>query len=310
MSDNMNDVLKRTIDAIKNKNKKIHKNQDADKFLLTDFSTLEFYSGELCVLSSKRGMGKTAFALSLLKQLAVDKKQPVGFVTPGSYSDEYFGQRLTAMCSGVDAIKVCTGIINASEFTKIEEAAKILNKAPIEYFNEPNCSYFDAEEAIRNMVQKQHARLIIVEGFDYFQELVDAQKGDYRDTLELLLWSFNCLATELAVPIILVIDLPETDTDNLSEPGLYDFKKYMIIPTIASKVIFIYRDRLDRSKGNSKPAKLIIAKNEYGAANGAFIKFDNRICLFLKREINFLLNFHQMRAWGGILMGSLFWRFL
>lgn len=214
MSDNINDVLLRTIDAIKNKSKKFHKNQGEDKFLLTDFRTLEFYNGELCVLSSKRGMGKTAFALSLLKQLAVDKKQPVGFVTPGCYPDEYFGQRLTAICSGVDAIKVCTGIINASEFTKIED----------------------------------------------------------------------CLATELAVPIILVIDLPETDTDNLSEPGLYDFKKYMIIPTIASKVIFIYRDRLDRSKENSKPAKLIIAKNEYGAANEAFIKFDNRICLFFEER--------------------------
>ena len=280
----MNDVLMRTIDAIKNKSKKFHKNQDADKFLLTDFSTLEFYSGELCVLSSKRGMGKTAFALSLLKQLAVDKKQPVGFVTPGCYSDEYFGQRLTAMCSGVDAIKVRTGIINSSEFTKIEEASKILNSAPIEYFNEPNCSYFDAEEAIRNMVQKQHVRLIIVEGFDYFQELVDAPRGDYRDTLELLLWSFNCLATELAVPIILVIDLPETDTDNLSEPGLYDFKKYMIIPTIASKVIFVYRDRLDRSKENSKPAKLIIAKNEFGPTGETSMKFDNRICLFFEER--------------------------
>ena len=280
----MNDVLRRTIDAINNKSKGFQKNPKSDKFLLTDFSTLEFYNGELCVLSSKRGMGKTSFALSLLKQLAVDKKQPVGFVTPGCYPDEYFGQRLTAICSGVDAIKVCTGIINASEFTKIEEASKILNSAPIEYFNEPNCSYFDAEEAIRNMFQKQHVRLIIVEGFDYFQELVDAQKGDYRDTLELLLWSFNCLATELAVPIILVIDLPETDTDNLSEPGLYDFKKYMIIPTIASKVIFVYRDRLDRSKDISKPAKLIIAKNEFGSAGETYIKFDIRTCTFFEEK--------------------------
>ena len=280
----MNDVLMRTIDAIKNKTKKFQNNLDSEKFLRTDFSTLEFYSGELCVLSSRRGMGKTAFALSLLKQLAIDKKRPVGFVNPGSFSDEYFGQRLTAMCSGIDAIKICTGMLTASDFTKVEEAAKILNKAPIEYFNEPNCSYSEAEEAIRTMVQKQHTELIIVDGFDFFQELVDAQKENYRDTLELLLWSFNCLATELAVPIILVIDLPDADSDILSEPDLYDFKKYMIIPTFASKVIFVYRDRLDRSKDIFKPAKLIIAKNEFGSAGETYIKFDIGTCTFFEEK--------------------------
>ena len=58
----------------------------------------------------------------------------------------------------------------------------------------------------------------------------------------------------------------------------------MIIPTIASKVIFIYRDRLDRSKDISKPAKLIIAKNEFGSAGETYIKFDIGTCTFFEEK--------------------------
>lgn len=286
----IHEVLERTIEVTDKKIKFSNENQDnsenpeVNDVLKTGFTSLNFRGGELCVLSSKQGMGKTAFVMSLIKQLAVDQKQPVGFVNPGSFSDEYFGQRLLALSTGVNTIKILTGILNVSEVTKIQAAAKELYAAPIEYFNEPNCSFAAAEEAIKNMVQKNHARLIIVEGFDFLQELVDADRDDFRDMLEHLLWNFRCLASELSVPIILVMDLPQIDSDIFSSPTLLDFKKYMIIPTFADKVIFVHRDRLCNKKTPVNVAQLIIAKNESGPTAELSMRFDGITCEFFEEK--------------------------
>ncbi len=290
MSDSIHEVIERTIEVTEKKIKFSHENQDdsenpeVNDVVKTGFTSINFRGGELCVLSSKQGMGKTAFVMSLIKKLAVEQKQPVGFVNPGSFSDEYFGQRLLALSSGVNAIKIYTGILNVSEVTKIQAAAKELYAAPIEYFNEPNCSFDAAEGAIKNMVQKNHARLIIVEGFDFFQELVDAECHDYRGMLEQLLWRFQCLATELAVPIILVINFPQSDSDIMTEPSLLDFKKYMIIPTWANKVIFVHIDLHSQIRNACHSASLIIAKNEYGPAAELSMLFDVRTCEFFEEK--------------------------
>ena len=285
MSDCIHDVIMRTIENLDKLKQASQNTQNQNDVLKTDFRMLEFYSGELCVLSSKPGMGKSAFVLSLIKQLAIDKKRSVGFINPGSFDDITFGKRLLSMCSGVDTAKIRVGMLNPSDVNKVEATAKKLYDSTIEYFNEPNCSYSSTEEAIKNMVNKHHTKLIIVEGFDFLQELVDAEKEDYRDTLEHLLWSFNCLATELAVAIMLVIDLPEPVSDILSEPSLLDFKKYMIIPTFANKVVFVHRDRLCRTKTPFKDAQLIIAKNEFGPTGETSMKFDNRTCLFFEEKM-------------------------
>lgn len=285
MSYCIHDVITRTIENLDKITQTSQNTPDQEAVLKTDFRMLEFHSGELCVLSSKPGMGKSAFVLSLIKQLAIDKKQSVGFICPGSFDDITFGKRLLSMCSGVDTTKIRLGMLNPSDMKKVEAAAKKFYDSSVEYFNEPNCSYSDAEEAIKNMVQNHHTRLVIVEGFDFLQELVDTEKENYRDTLEHLLWSFNCLATELAIAIMLVIDLPEPVSDILSEPSLLDFKKYMIIPTFANKIVFVHRDRLSRTKTFLKDARLIIAKNEFGPVGETTIKFDNRTCLFFEEKI-------------------------
>ena len=276
------DVMIRTIGGIDQRLRKTGKTSELDDVLKTDFRFLEFHSGELCVLSSKSGIGKSAFAFSLMKQLAVEKKQPVGFISPGNFDDESVGQRLISMCSDVNTFRVGTGMMNAADFNSVQEAANKIYESPIFYYNQPNCSYDAAKEAIKIMVQKEHVRLIIVEGFEFFRELVDAEKEKYREALENLLVEFRYLSTELAVPIMIVVELPETNSDPQDIPTLRDFKKYMFIPYIADKVIFVHRD--PRQGKIIDDAKLFVAKNENGMSGVIPIKFNKPICLFFEEE--------------------------
>lgn len=275
-------VVIKTIGGIDQKVKSTSKTSEIDDVLKTDFRILDFHSGEFCILSSRSGMGKSAFAFSLMKQLAVEKKQPVGFISPGNFDDEAIGQRLISMCAGVDTCRLRTGFLRAADFNSVQEAANKIYESPIEYYNEPNCSYESVKEAMKIMVEKQHVRLIIVEGFEFLRELVDAEKQAYRDTLEDLLMQFRFLATELAVPIILVVDLPETNSDPSTEPTLLDFKKYMFIPYIADKVLFVHRDRTTNTIIDD--AKLIVAKNESGLTGEIPLKFAKTTCLFFEEK--------------------------
>lgn len=276
------DSVIKTIFDIDQKVKKINRIYKSDDDLKTDFRILGFHKDELCILSSKPGMGKSAFVLSLIKQLAVEKKQPVGLISPGNFDDETLGQRLISICSGVDTCRVETGMMNGADLSSVQEAAGKVYGSPIEYYREPNCSYENAKKAIKIMVEKYHVRLVVVEDFEFLRELVDAEKQDYRKTLEGLLNQFKSLAWELIVPIMLVVDLPENNSDPFALPTLFDFKKYMFIPYIADKVIFVHRDPEQDTVIND--AKLFIAKNNYDMPSLIPIKFDIRTSLFFEEK--------------------------
>ena len=273
MSNYIHEIIDITIENIEKKIKFVQEPSNSEDCLKTGFSSLEFHKGELCVLSSKSWMGKSAFVMSLIKQLAVENKQPIGLVVPGNFDDITLGKRLISICSGVDIGKINSGVFKPADFLKIKNTSDKLYDSPVYFFTEPNCNYSDASESIKDMVQKFHSKLIIVEGFDFFQELVDSEKQEYRNALENLIWNFRSLANELSVPIMLVIDLPDEDSDRLVEPTILDFKKYMIIPTMADQVIFVYRDYIHLTRDGCNEGKLIFAKNEHGFRSETPIKY-------------------------------------
>ena len=273
------DVIAKTIKRVEQRNKDLKNTSGMDDVLKTGFNSLDLHNGELCVLSSKPAMGKSAFAFSLIKKIAVDKKLPVGLITLGNYDDITVGQRLTAMCSGVAAFKVQSGMLRPSEIDSVLKAASKIYESPVYYYNEPNSSYPAVEEIIKDMVNVLHVKFVIIDGFEFFKELVDSEKSDYRDTLNNLLIDFHLLTGELSVPIMLVVDLPEVDSSTNEQPTLQDFKRYMCIPFIADKVIFVHRDRVN-CESSCNEAKVIIAKDEFDIPREIDIKFHQPTSLF------------------------------
>ena len=159
------DSVIKTIFDIDQKVKKINRIYKSDDDLKTDFRILDFHRDELCILSSKSGMEKSDFVFTLMKQLAIDKKQPVGFISPGNFDDETVGLRLFSLCSAVEICRIETGMMSCADLSSVQEAAGKVYGSPIEYYREPNCSYENAKKAIKIMVEKYHVRLVIVEDF-------------------------------------------------------------------------------------------------------------------------------------------------
>ena len=230
------------IDALNSLEAKL-KNSQNNNCLETGFPKLDFDNGNLIVLAARQGAGKTSFAFSLMKKLAADKKVPVGYINTGIVDNVTIGNKLLSIGSGVAFRKIRAGVLNMTDLKKIQEKTGVLYDAPIYTAINPNCTFDEFVLFAENMLKEKAVKLIIVDDFEYFGELVDAEKDFCCYELETLMDKFKEFAVEHNIPIVLMMSLPPVE--DYKVPGIKDFKKNLVIPYKADMVLLLHRDRLE-----------------------------------------------------------------
>ena len=247
----------------------------------TGFKCLELDNGNLIVLAARSGIGKTAFLLSLTKQLAIDKGIPVGLINTGTIDSATLGKRLVSLDSGVPMHKISSGMLRVTDVKKIQESAKKLFEVPLYFKIEPNCSFNDFVLAAESMLDEKPIKLIIIDDFDYFEEIMDAEKEYYRYELENLLDSLKKFAVQHNIPILLGMTLPSSESEE--PPELLDFKKNLVIPYKADMVLFLHRDRL-KEEVKYCNANVNVAKNVCGPCYDFNLRFYPETILFKEEK--------------------------
>ena len=260
---------------------KINNTSNNNNSLETGFPCLDFDNGNLIVLASRPSIGKTAFVLSLIKKLAVDKGVSVGFIDTGTMDNTFLGNKLLSIVSGVSYAKIRSGMLKTSDLRKIQESAGKIYDAPIFTAINPNCSFDDFVLSAESMLEEKAVKLIVVEGFDFFEEIVDAEKEFYRFDLESLMDSFKKFAVKHNIPIVLVMRLPPSETD--TEPGLLEFRKNLVVPYKADMVLFLHRDRI-KDEAKYIDTKLIISKHVCHTTYDIPLKFYPSTGLFEEKQ--------------------------
>ena len=243
-----------------------YKQKNDKDYIRLGLGELDMKKGSLVVLASRPYAGIMSLCLSIVEKLSVKGKIPTGMILSGNWNLINIGKRLLAIDSGVSPFKMSYGNCCVKDLEKLQASAGKIYKSLFYAFNKPNCSFSDFEYSARMMIEEKNVQLIFVEGFDYFEELVDASKDTFRLELELLLNNFKNFAQEHNVAIALVTTVPLKDCDD-SEiddyPDLLDFKNRLIVPHVADTVLFLQRERL-KSDVDCEDAKLIVVKNNYG----------------------------------------------
>lgn len=250
----MKNIMVSTFESIDSRYKSKTNNPD---FIETGFCAMDFHRGDLIVIASRTSIEKTAFALSIANQIALHKKIPVGYISLGCTEETLFGGHLLSINSDVPMARIRSGKLKVSDVEKIQKSGELLWESPIYLMNEPNSRFNTFAWKTQLMIDKNQVQLIIINGFELFEELVDSEKEEYRNNLESLLENLKKFAVEQHIPIILEIELPPAESD--TEPSLQDFKKYMIIPSMADMIIL-----LNRSKEKEEEAQFHIVKNLNG----------------------------------------------
>jgi len=218
-----------------------------------DVITKGFQKGELSVIASKPGSGKTAFLLSLLFNIASKSGKTVGIFSPQRSAAKMF-YRLIASETRYSVQKIMSGGIKDSEKEAINTILYTLSKSEIYVDDTTYVSKNDFQKRCKQLKNKYGADIIFIDGLELlsFPELLDA----YEDMEEQshVLKDIKTVAEELDIPVVVFSHLAHTTqlgTDLApSISNVYDF-----VPKLADAVYLIHRQNM------SDKADIIIAQH-------------------------------------------------
>lgn len=266
-----------------------------DNFLKSGIKNLDFCSGDFAILCGRSGSKKTAFALNIVNNFAVKKQIPVGYISCGKIDTENFGKKLVSLNSKVPLRKMQTLNLDKDDLEKIKKSCHKLSESPLFFVDLPNSLFCELAASATFLKDEQNVKFLIVDSFEYLQDILDSDKADFRSTLEELLNNFKKLAKNVKIPILVLLNLPlvkiSENVDNFySDCFTFEngIKKYMIIQRKADIVMFLHRNEDFNDSDFSAPTcstySLEIIKNNHGKTSLIQFSYDSQIMKFSPKD--------------------------
>lgn len=257
-----------------------------------DAMTSGWQKSDLIILAARPAMGKTAFALSMLKNMAVDYGTPVAFFSLEMGNVQLVNRLISNVCS-IEGSKIRSGQLENHEWGQLDKEIKRLNDTPIYLDDTPSLSIFELRTKARRLVREHNVGIIMI---DYLQ-LMNAggmTKGNRQEEVSAISRSLKALARELRIPIIALSQLnrgvENREGNEGKRPQLSDLRESGAIEQDADMVVFIHRPEYyhiyDDGKGNSYKgmAEIIIAKHRNGSVGDVLLSFKGKYVRFENPE--------------------------
>jgi replicative DNA helicase len=238
-----------------------------------------FQKSDLVIIAARPSMGKTAFALTLARNAAIDHKIPVGIFSLEMSTMQLIIRMLCAE-GRLNAHLVRTGKLPHEEGVKLSKNAHRLIEAPIFVDDTPAQTVLEIRAKARRLKVEKNIGMIII---DYLQLMQGPAKAESREReISHISRSLKSLAKELNIPVIALAQLNravEARTDK--RPQLSDLRESGSLEQDADVVTFLYRPEYygikTDSEGNSLEGvtEVIIGKQRNGPTGDvklAFIK--------------------------------------
>jgi replicative DNA helicase len=263
-------------------------NQEGLSGVATGFTKLDkitsgWQPSDLVIIAARPGMGKTAFVLSMARNIAIDSGQAVALFSLEMSSVQLI-TRLISSETGLSSEKLRTGKLEKHEWEQLSTKVKNLEKAPLFIDDTPSLSIFDLRAKARRLASQHNVKIIIV---DYLQLMTaggNGKNGGNREQeISTISRNLKALAKELGVPVIALSQLSRAvETRGSSKrPLLSDLRESGAIEQDADIVSFIYRpeyykiDEWDDEEASptAGQAEFIIAKHRNGSLENIRLKF-------------------------------------
>jgi replicative DNA helicase len=285
--DKMSSIIRETIENIE----AARLNTDGVSGVPTGFTDLDritsgWQRSDMIVIAARPGMGKTAFVLSMARNVAVEFDVPVAVFSLEMASTQLV-QRLVASESEISAEKLRKGDLADHEYQQLHQRIGRLSDAPIFIDDTPALSIFELRAKCRRLKAQHGIQLIII---DYLQLMTAGGegKGNREQEISSISRSIKSIAKELDVPIIALSQLSRSVETRGGDrrPILSDLRESGAIEQDADIVSFIYRPEYygidEDADGNATAGtgELIVAKHRNGALGTVRMKFVGRLAKF------------------------------
>ena len=253
-----------------------------------DEKTSGWQASDLVIIAGRPAMGKTAFALSLAKNIAVDARIPTAFFSLEMSNVQLVNRLISNVCE-IPGNKMLNGQLSPDEWSKRDKNMGTLNGAPLYIDDTPGMSIFELRTKARRLVKEKDVKIIMI---DYLQ-LMNANGmkfGSRQEEVSKISGSLKGLAKELDIPILALSQLNRTveNREGLEgkRPQLSDLRESGSIEQDADMVLFVHRPEyyhiFEDEKGNNLRgmAQIIIAKHRKGATGDVLLDFKGEFTRF------------------------------
>lgn len=255
-----------------------------------DKLTSGWQNSDLIIIAARPAMGKTAFVLSMAKNMAVDYNTPLAIFSLEMSNLQLVNRLISNVCE-LEGEKIKSGQLSSDEWEQVLTRIKKLFSAPMFIDDSPSLSIFELRTKARRLVREHQIKMIII---DYLQ-LMNAsgmKLGSREQEVSMISRSLKQLAKELNIPIIALSqlnrNLESRSTGNEGKrPQLSDLRESGAIEQDADMVCFIHRPEYYlRSDVDSEGhdirglAEFQVAKHRSGAVGDIKLRFRNKFARF------------------------------
>ena len=266
-------------------------------FTKLDAMTSGWQNSDLIIIAARPAMGKTAFVLSMARNMAVDQKIPIAMFSLEMSNVQLVNRLLVNVCE-ISGEKIKSGQLAPYEWQQLDYKMHELFGAPFYVDDTPSLSVFELRTKARRLVRDYGVRMIII---DYLQ-LMNASGMSYgsrQEEVSTISRSLKGLAKELNIPIIALSQLNRSveqrtstnpDSPDSKRPQLSDLRESGAIEQDADMVCFIHRPEYykiykDQYGNDTKgKAEIIIAKHRNGAVGDVTLRFRSEFARFLNLD--------------------------
>lgn len=258
-------------------------------FTALDRITSGWQKTDLVIIAARPAMGKTAFVLSMARNMAVEHRKPVAVFSLEMSSVQLVNRLITAETE-LGSEKIKNGRLAEWEWEHFNRKLNVLEEAPMFIDDTPALSVFEFRAKCRRLKLQHDIGVVIV---DYLQLMTAGTdgRGNREQEVSLISRSLKAIAKELDIPILALSQLNRSvESREGKRPQLSDLRESGAIEQDADLVLFIHRPEYygitEDENGNSLLgiAEIIVAKHRNGSVGDVQLAFKKQQVKFCDLE--------------------------
>ncbi len=244
-----------------------------------DRITSGFQRNDLIIIAARPSVGKTAFALNIAQNVAINTDENVAIFSLEMGADQLVSRMLCAE-GNIDSQRLRNGNLEAEDWSKLTMAMGSLSNAGVYIDDSPGIRVSEIRSKCRRLKQENGLSMILIDYLQLIQGNANSKENRQQEVSEISR-SLKALARELNVPLIALSQLSrgvESRTDK--RPMMSDLRESGSIEQDADIVGFLYRDDYyDQESEKQNIIEIIISKQRNGPVGNvelAFVKEYNK----------------------------------
>ncbi|NBY03130.1 MAG: replicative DNA helicase, partial [Planctomycetes bacterium] len=243
-----------------------------------DEVTAGFQNSEMIIIAARPSVGKTAFALNLIRNIAVDEKMAVLFCSLEQSRVEIV-ERLLCSHARVDAQKLRKGLMNAEDMERLIAASGVMRNAKIFIDDSPGQGMLRIAANARRLKLRNDLKMVVI---DYLQLIEPENRRDPRqEQVAQISRRLKGLARELSIPVVALAQVNRSSEDRQDhKPRLSDLRESGSIEQDADTVMLLHRPERFEPGQHEGLTEVIIGKQRNGPIGEITLTFNKHMMRF------------------------------